>query len=187
MSTRDDVIQGGRQLDELLQTLPTKMEKNILRAGMRAGAAVLLPEVKQRIPVDKGALARSARITTRAKKGAVSASVKVGNREAWYARLVEYGTKPHLIQVSDADRGINRKTGKRISMTTINRQRSLLIGGTLVGPSVEHPGSRPQPFMRPASDAALPAALRAVTDKIRERLTKQGLNTPPALPTDPEE
>jgi HK97 gp10 family phage protein len=182
MTARDQVVQGGRELDQLLQTLPGKMQKNINRGGLRAGAVVALDAVKSRIPVDQGDLRDSARITTRAKGATVSASVKVGNAKAYYARFVEFGTRPHLVQVSAQDRGINRRTGKQISVTTVNRQRTLNIGGVLVGPSVQHPGAKPHPFMRPAIDAVFPEVIKAVTDKIRQRLTKEGLIVPEALP-----
>lgn len=166
MTTRDQTIVGGQALDDLLQTLPAKMQKNINRAGLRAGAAVLLPEVKSRIPVDSGALRDSARITTRARGATVSASVKVGNSVAWYAHLVEYATRPHVERP--------------------RRDQAMHFGSATVR-EVDHPGTRAQPFMRPAVDTAFPSMVTAVTNKIRERLTKQGLNVPPALPSDPEE
>jgi HK97 gp10 family phage protein len=190
-TTRDEVVSGGRELDDLLQTLPVKMEKNINRSGLQAGAKVFLDAVKQRIPVDKGDLRKTARISSRAKGGQVSASVKVGGKykgvDAYYAKFVEFGTRPHLVKVDPRDRGTNRRTGRDISLTTINRQQrvlgSLNIGGSFVGPSVMHSGARPKPFMRPAVDAAFPEAIQAVTKKIRERLSKQGLNTQaPNLP-----
>lgn len=197
MSGRQENIRGGRELDELLKTLPEKMQRNVNRAGLRAGAQVIKDEVDRQVPRDTGDLAATVRITSRINKatGNVSASVKAGGKykgvDAWYARLVEYGTKPHLVQVSDKDRGINRRTGKQISVTTINRQQaersSLNIGGNLVGPSVQHPGAKGRPFMRPAADIAMAPAVEAVTKKIRERLTKQGLNTPAPIPSDPEE
>lgn len=194
MSVRNEVIQGGAELDTFLQTLPGKMQKNVNRTGLRAGAAVLLPEVKQRIPVDQGDLRNSARITSRAKGATVSASVKVGNTKAWYAHLVEYGTKPHYIKVSDEDRGPGRGIGRRgtagrretlASIRTVNR-RVLQIGANFVGPSVHHPGTKGQAFMRPAIDEKFPEVVAAVAAKIRERLTKQGLNSAPPI-ADPAE
>lgn len=190
MSTRSEVVQGGRETQDLLDTLPGKMQKNINRAGLRAGAVVFLAEVKQRIPVASGDLRDSARVTTRARGAEVSASVKVGNKKAWYANLVEYGTRAHYVKVSDIDRGRGRGVGRRgtaarretlASVSTVNR-RVLQIGANFVGPSVHHPGARPRPFMRPTADNKLPEALAAVTKKIRERLTKQGLNAPAPLP-----
>lgn len=166
MTQRDETIQGGRQLDELLRTLPEKMQKNVNRTGLRAGAAVLLEEVKQNIPVASGALRDSARITSRARGGSVSVSVKVGNRQAWYAHLVEFGTRPHVITPKTA---------------------SALQFGGVTTKAVQHPGTRARPFMRPSVDARLPEAVTAITAKIRERLTKQGLEVPAPLPAEPEE
>lgn len=167
MATRDDVISGGRQLNDLLQTLPEKMERNILRAALRAGAAEVLREVKQRIPVSSGQLQASARITTRYRKGTVTASVKVGNFVAWYAHLVEFGTRPHVI--------VPRNPGG-----------ALRVNGAEVR-SADHPGSRAQPFMRPAADASLQPAIATITAKIRQRLTNAGIDNPEPVPLDPTE
>lgn len=162
MSARNEVIGGGAELDALLQTLPAKMHKNINRTALRAGAKVYLDEVKQRIPEASGKLKASARITTRAKGGTVSASVKVGNAVAWYAHLVEFGTRPHEIKASEG---------------------AMRFGGTVTR-AVNHPGTRARPFMRPTADEKFGEAIDAFKAKVKERLTAQGLNTSPALPPD---
>jgi HK97 gp10 family phage protein len=161
MATSDQNIAGGRELAELLQTLPVKMEKNIMRGALRAGAAVLREEVKRNAPVATGALRDSVRISTRARKGQVSASVKVGNSIAWYAHLIEFGTRPHVI--------------------TAKPGSALNVNGTEVK-KVKHPGIVGRPFIRPAVDHQLPAALAAVTARVRQRLTKQGINVPDPVP-----
>lgn len=185
MSTQEQTVVGGRELDDLLKTLPANVEKNIMRGALRAGAAVVLPEVKQRIPIDSGQLRASARITSRYKKGDVTASVKVGNFVAWYAHLVEFGTRPHVIKVDDRDRAVNRRTGRLVTISTVNRH--LRLGRVLVGPSVQHPGTSAHPFMRPAIDATFNQAVAAVTKRIRERLNKRGLFTTDQTPSDPEQ
>lgn len=167
MATRDESIVGGRELDRLLQTLPVKMERNILRGALRSGAVVIRDEIKQRAPVDSGALRDSIRITTRYRKGTVSASAKVGSREAWYAHLVEFGTRPHVI--------LPRRQGG-----------ALQFGGVQTR-LVDHPGTTGRPFVRPAGDVATPEALQAVTKYVRKRLTRAGLDTPDPSPRDPEE
>lgn len=190
MSTQDQTIGGGAELDALLRTLPGKMQRNINRAGLRAGASVFLREVRDRIPVASGDMRRTARITGRIRDGEVHVSVKVGGKtkgvDVWYARMVEYGTKAHYIKVSDEERGRNRRTGNLVTMGTVNR-RVLQIGATFVGPVVHHPGARARPFMRPAVDAKFTEAVTAIREKIRERLTNEGLNVPAPLPVDPEE
>lgn len=164
MSGRDEIVAGGAELDDLLRTLPVKMHRNINRAALRSGAKVYLDEVKQQIPKDSGQLRASARITTRAKGNEISASVKVGNFVAWYAHLVEFGTRPHTIKASG--------------------NGAMRFGGVTVR-EVQHPGTRAQPFMRPTADQKLGEAVQAVRLTIRKRLTKQGLAVPPPLPTDP--
>ena len=131
-----------------------------MRTALRAGAKVMLDEVKQRIPSDTGQLRASARVTTRYRKGTASASVKVGNFVAWYARLVEFGTRPHTIRPK-------------------NPGGVLRFGGVTTR-EVQHPGIRPRPYMRPAAEAAFQQSVRAVEKKIRERLTAAGLRTPGA-------
>ena len=187
MAANDQVISGGQQLDDLLKTLPKKIERNIMRAALREGGVVMREAVKQRVPVDDGTLRRSVRVSTRSRKGEVFASVKAGNKKAFYANMVEFGTRPHLVKVDDRDRGINRRTGRPVSVTTINRQRrSLIIGRTFIGPTVEHPGAQPRPFMRPAADASFRQAIKAFDRKLRERMTQEGLNVPAPAPDDPE-
>lgn len=166
MAFRDEFIVGGRELDRLLQTLPVKIEQNILRGAMRAGANPIKQEVIRRAPVDTGQLRASIRITSRSRRGQASASVKVGNAAAWYAHLIEFGTRNHEIKA--------RLGG------------ALGIGGKAVK-KVMHPGIEGKPFIRPAADATIPDGLREVTKYIRKRLTNEGLNTRDTAPRDPEE
>lgn len=165
MSARDEAIVGGRQLDDLLQTLPGKIQRNIQRTALRAGAAVYLEEVQRRIPVASGQLRASARVTSRAAGATVSASVKVGNFVAWYAHMVEFGTRPHVIRAAPGS--------------------ALRFGGVTVA-QVNHPGTRAQPFMRPAADAAFREAIQAYTKKLRQRMNRSGLNAPEPTPPDSE-
>lgn len=183
----EEVIRGGRELGQFLQGLPVKVEKNIMRAALRAGAAVIREEARNNVPVDDGLLRKSVRVSTSSKRGVVTATIKAGNAQAFYAHMVEYGTKPHLIKVREEDRPINyRLTQKRgvltrVSIKTMNRH-ALRIGNHFVGASVHHPGATPKPFMRPALDSKSTAAVQAVSDKIRERLTKEGIDAPAPEP-----
>lgn len=153
----DQAIHGGRELDAFLQQLPVKVEKNILRAALRAGAIEFRQEARQNVPVDEGELRASIRATTRFKRGTVYVSVKAGGRRAPHWHWVEFGTAPHKIKPK--------------------RQDALAFGNTIAR-EVDHPGGRPKPYMRPAFDSGQRAALAAVAAKIRERLTKEGINAP---------
>jgi HK97 gp10 family phage protein len=163
-------IQGLADLNKLLQELPAKIEANVLRGGLRAGAKVIEAEAKRQVPVGQarvtrnksgavtlhkpGALRDSIRISMRSrlKAGWLNINIKAGNGEAWYAHLVEFGTARHWIKPK------NRK--------------SLFFAG-LAKELVDHPGAKPKPFMRPAFDAAHRAALDAMADYIRTRLPKE--------------
>ena len=169
---------GLAELQKMLDTLPAKLERNIMRSALRAGAKVLMEEAKQNASVVSGELRDSIRLSTSARRGKVSASVKT---DLFYAKFVEFGTSPHFISISATDTP-QRKTRRGMqsySMKTINqmvKRGSLVIGGHFVGPSVHHPGAKPRPFLRPALDTQASAAVIAVANQVKRRLTKQGLD-----------
>lgn len=146
-------LKGMAELQKFLTALPVNVEKKILRSSLSAGATVIKNEAKKLVPVRDGGLKKSIRVSSKAtKKGQVTATAKA---TAPHAHLVEFGTKPHLIAAQN---------------------RSLEIGGQLVGPVVHHPGAKPHPFMRRAMDTKTKEALTAVANRIKERLTKEGLS-----------
>lgn len=160
---QESIIDGGRQLDDLLKSLAPKIEKNILRTALRAGAAILRDEARTLVPRKSGDLAKTIRVSTRIRKGQVTASVKAGNRIAYYAHMVEYGTRAHPEKP---------KKGKTMDVNGVLRK------------TVEHPGAQAKPFLRPAADNKFQEAIDAITAKLRERLTQEGLNTAPPTPPD---
>ena len=158
----DIKVKGLAELQTFLDQLPAKMEANVLRGALRAGAKPLLAAAKAAAPVGEpsetnrnryklyaGALRDSIRISGRIDKrdGKVTASVKAGGKtktgaDVFYAHMVEFGTKPHVIG-----------------------------DGT-------HPGVQAKPFMRPALDAQSQAAVVAAGEYIKKRLSsKHGLDT----------
>lgn len=153
----DEHIRGGRELAQFLGALPVKLEKNIMRSASRAGANVFKAEAKLTVAVDEGALRDSIRVSVKVKRGVIVASVKAGGKKAPHAHLVEFGTAPHKIEPANAG--------------------ALAIAGQPVR-SVDHPGAKPSPFMRPALDAKSSEAVEAVAAQIRKRLTKEGINVP---------
>lgn len=179
----DTRVKGLSELQRFLDQLPVKLERNIMRGALRAGAKPILLDAKGRIHSVSGELAASLRISTRARGRTVTARIISSgtptqpNKPIW----VEYGTRPHLIGVDKSERPmINSqpwtKAGKfvRASMTTVNRM-VMKIGARFVS-GVRHPGARPKPFMRPAMDTQSGASVVAAGVYIRSRLTKEGLN-----------
>jgi len=151
-------VSGLAELKKALDQLPAKVEANIMRGAMRAGSKVMAEKAKEQVPVDSGDLRNSIRVTTRSRRGQVTATVRAGDKKAYYAHMVEFGTAAHLIPKP------SRK--KRL------KQVVLAFGGS-VKSEVQHPGTRPQPFMRPAFDKNTPAALDAFAEYVRKRLAKE--------------
>jgi HK97 gp10 family phage protein len=160
----DQNITGGRELDAFLQTLSAKIERNILRSALRQGANVFRDEVRANIDAgglrDSGDLRRSVKVSTNAKGGRVTASMTVGNKKVFYAHMLEFGVQPHSTK-----KGASVRSGRNPSANP-------------------HPGFQAKPFMRPALDTKVPAALLAVTAQIRKRLTLAGINTPAPDPVE---
>lgn len=188
-------VQGLAELQRTLDTLPAKLEANLIRAALRAGAKVIADEAKRRVPVQQGDLRASIRASVRIKPrlGRVEAIIKAGrgkpagvtymaggklmvrDASAFYAHMVERGTKRHWIKVSPNARPtrITRRGVRAYSLNTINKMAyrgSLVIGGNFVGESLIHPGARPKPFMAPALQAKARAALDAFADTLRRRI-----------------
>lgn len=150
----DIKTKGLAELQRFLDQLPAKVERNVLRGALRAGANVLKPLAQAGIRSRSGQTARSIKVRSNARGSAVTASLYTSS---FKARFLEYGTKPHRIEPK------NRK--------------ALSIGG-LYYDGVNHPGARPYPFLRPAMDQGAPAAVVAVGEYMKNRLaTKEGLDT----------
>ena len=145
-------IAGLKQLHKLLQDLPAKVEANVLRGGIRAGSKVLEEAVKDQVPVRYGDLRDSIKVKTTSRKGTVQAIISAGNKKAFYASWVEFGTAQHMIKPK------NRK--------------SLFFAG-IAKEVVDHPGSEPKPFMRPALDTTGEQAVQVMAEYIRNRLPKE--------------
>jgi HK97 gp10 family phage protein len=146
-------VTGLAQLQALLDELPARIEGNVVRGALRAGAKVVSDEAKRLCPVGKtGDLRDSIRVTLRSKHGRISAMVKAGNARAFYAHMVEFGTARHWIKPK------NRK--------------SLFVAG-LLREAVDHPGAKKEPFMRPAIDSKAGEAIDVMAAYLRDRIPKE--------------
>jgi len=149
-------VKGLVDLQKFLDTLPVKIEKNIMRGALRAGMNTVTPIAKSNIHSVSNLLAEGLKVSTRARGGRVTASLKATGPHAFVAKWVEFGTKAHNIAA----------------------KKGWLSFGGIFAKSVQHPGARPHPFMRPALDAQAGAAVVAAAEYMKARLaTKQGLDT----------
>lgn len=164
-------IKGLKDLGTFLQQLPLKLEKNILRSALRAGARVIADEAKRNVPVKNGKLKASIRTGSNISKGNVEAYARAGgkssgkgkDKSAFYAQFVEYGTAAHIIKAGKTKPVLifTARDGKKIETT-----------------QVSHPGAVAKPFLRPALDSKGKQAVEAVNKRIRDRLTDEGINVP---------
>jgi len=182
-------IANGFQVSVDLRDLRLKMEllgvrvsTNVVRRGLLAGAGVIRDEARLRAPKRTGALKksiiaetdrkgssrerlianvkiapRSFAVSPKGRAKAVSAKVQKarGKRTVRgelypraYAHLVEFGTRPHQVG-----------KGSRLS-----KGRS--SGGS-------HPGTAPQPFLRPAYDVKNGEAKAVIERVIRAELQRE--------------
>jgi HK97 gp10 family phage protein len=176
-------VKGLADLQKFLDQLTPKMEANVMRGALRAGMKKVKNRAALNINSQSGDLAKGLRISTRLKNGIVKSVLAARGPSGYKAMWVEFGTQRHLIKVQESEKKINYKRSKKLgrvvkeSMTTINR-RVLQIGNTFVGPVIEHPGSRPHPFMRPALDSEAQSAIIAAAEYMKARLEKKhGLDT----------
>jgi len=160
-------IKGLSELDQFLSSVAPKVERNLMRGALRAGAKVVLQDARGRIHQVSGELANGMRIGTKAKGSKVFAYVRFKGRHAFIARFVEFGTRPHYLT------GKAGKTANRLQ-----KKGYLSIGGMIIGGSIKHPGARPKPFLRPALDAQASNATIAVGNYLKAKLeSKHGLDT----------
>lgn len=166
-------VKGLAELAAALQQLPAKVEANLMRAALRAGAKVIAVQARANVHSVSGVLAKSVRFGAKLQgrgSGRVSGYVRAGGRgskaakAAFYAHMVEFGTARHVIKAPP---------GARLNVRGVFYR------------SVEHPGARKHPFMLPAFDAKGAAAVSAVAEYLRRRLaSKHGIDV--SAPRDPE-
>lgn len=144
----------------MLQMLPVQMEQNILRGALRAGANVFKVEARLQLAshgnVESGLLSKGLSVTTRARAGTVTASLKAKGKHGFIAHWIEFGTEPHAIRGRSGN--------------------PLAFGGDYYK-MINHPGITAHPFFRPTIDGKSGEALVAIGEYIKLRLTKEGLNT----------
>ena len=149
-------VKGLADLNKFLQQLPVKIEQSVLRGALRAGANVVMAEAKANVPVESGQLRDGLKVSTSSRRGRVTAKVKATGKHAHIAPWLEYGTAAHKITA---------------------KGKGMFFGGLFVK-GVQHPGSRPKPFMRPALDGRAQDAVSAAARYMKQRLaTKNGLDT----------
>ncbi len=126
-------IEGLKGLQETLEKLAKKDSRRITRRGIAKIGQVIRKEMRNRAPIKTGLLRNSIGYKTFRSVGGFRGTVGPGPK-VFYARFLEYGAARHFIPSKNA------------------AERFVVIGGKVFS-RVDHPGTSPRPFLRPAYDA----------------------------------
>ncbi|CDO37145.1 HK97-gp10 family putative phage morphogenesis protein [Novosphingobium sp. KN65.2] len=205
-------LKGGPELLAFLEAFPKNMQKNALRAGLRAAAAPIREQARSNVPVKSGKLRKAVKSSSPIdnKDGTISIKVRLKGPHAYLGTFIEYGVAPHLITAGDSNlstRALNKRAKKsgvlgktktgliRVGgyeyMTGVRGQRdegdTLKIRDSFIGGAVMHPGFPAHPFLRPALDVKAQDAINAFGNRIREYLKDKANFSAPSLAVEGEE
>ncbi|MBA4797022.1 MAG: HK97 gp10 family phage protein [Rhizobiales bacterium] len=159
------MVKGAKELRSKLLAIPPRVRR-LTRAAMEKGAEELVQMMKRLVPVSSGDLRDSIGWTWgEAPDGAIviaqtepddeglRITVYAGNREAFYARFVEFGTAPHNISQGGGNASFS-------------------------GITVDHPGGRAQPFFFPAYRALRKRILSRIKREMKKGIRFIGPDMP---------
>lgn len=171
-------LNGAAEIEGLLKKLPEKVAKRVVVSSLRQGGTVIAKAAKSNLAthgsIVTGALSASIKTITVRNPTMGAAQVKVGIvgkklnvirpgetkprriGPGTYAKWVEYGTGEHRIEAAD---------GKTLAWGA--------GGSTVFTRSVDHPGAKAKPFMRPAVDTRGPAAARKVVEAAAKGIARE--------------
>lgn len=156
MARKSDInftLTGIDQLLKNLRQINAELAKRAPSAAVRAGSRIIINEARIRTPIKTGSLKKSIGLRIRKYSRSNTLTGIIGPRSipyatpsgkknpAFYGHLVEFGTAPH--DLTSNKKFIARK-------------------------GAHHPGAQARPYLRPAWDAAAPAARSAVINKVKE-------------------
>lgn len=167
----DTKFTGLQELSTFLEQLPDKLEKNVIRGGLRKGMKLPQAEARAKLEslgsVKTGLLAKGLSIRTKAtKQGMVTVRLVSLGPHGYIAKWLEYGTAPHEILAAKNAEG---KFAKGLAFSGLVRD------------VVHHPGIAPNkfPFMRVALDKEANQMVVTAAEYIKNRIeTKGGLDMP---------
>lgn len=181
----DAKLTGFKELAELLRDLGPNLGKNVLRSSVAAGAAVVRVQTKRNAQAmaDTGTMARAVYqkqireqsgpekqvfyVGVRQGKKQQSVGKKGLNRDAFYARWVEFG---HFTRGPGKGGFFARSDGSLFRDTNRGGKNSAILVAQVQAGHVRWVPAHP--FLRPAFDTQKENAVEAIGEKIRERLEK---------------
>lgn len=180
--SRTTPLKGAADLDKFLSALPANMQKQAYRQALTAAADPPLKEARLLASGWSPKVAKAIRKGSprQNQDGTFSIRVYVDERkpDGFLGFFGEYGVKPHLIARTGKGQGkvAIRKAAEGTGQVTL---RPMKIGDRFVSGIIHHPGHAAHPFMRPALDTQMEAAVAAFGARIRAFLeNKTGFVAP---------
>ena len=160
------VLSKVKGMDELRKALSKITARAQLEASVtltKTAAQTIARAARKKCPVVSGTLKKSIIVRQVSKKSKKYITYHVGHKmsgknNGWYGRLVEFGTLAHEIPKKSNAEKYNNAT--------------MLINGSFIGGTVQHPGAEKKPYMRPAFDEYWQKGLAAGAKRAKKVIEK---------------
>lgn len=157
---------GAAEIEALLRKLPEKVAKKVVVSSLRQGGGVIAKQAKANLAANgsivTGALAAAVKTITVRNPTMGAAQVKVGvvGKKMNVVRPGE--TKPRRVGPGTVAKWVEFGTGEH-RIEAEGKTLAWSAGGSAVfARSVDHPGAKAKPFIRPAVDTKGSAAAQKV-------------------------
>lgn len=165
-------VEGLVELQKMLDQLPAKLEANIMRGGLRAASNIYRDRARSNVPQKSGDLRKSIKVGTKLRKGAVSATITAGDKKAFYAHMIEFGTASFFTGSGKSVGGPYKIKNKTVGGNSMGNKKVLSFGNMAYN-NITHPGVHPVPFMRNAFDQGTAEVIEALRLYIGGRIGKE--------------
>jgi len=169
MPTRDVKIEGVKNIEKMLAKLGYEVETRVIRGALRKAAAPIVATARALAPRSSrpgkyGHMADSIRAefpsdeqVRRGRQSMTTVLIRPSYKggKSQLAHLVEFGTRPHTIPV----RMVRTASGKTYFMRSNWK-------------TVQHPGARARPFLRPAFDSNKHRAVKIFGKELERGIKK---------------
>ena len=158
----DMKIQGSEILIKALKTLQEKAEKEIGFKALAAGGRELIKIAREKAPKNTGKLRRSfgtKQNKKRINEITMSVGIKRGKQYAYYAHMIEFGTRAHTVKA------VNKKALANTSGAGIQG---------VFGKEVNIPAIPAKPFLGPALEQGATQIVDAMKAVLAQELIKRG-------------
>lgn len=169
-------VEGLKEIKQVLDRLPSQLQKNVLSSANRAGAQVIRQEAIIALSGRGVVDAQSKVIIKKSKYSTEEAPmVLVGNRnENYELGILERGSGAHEIEAIEVKRTRQEQAGaKRKTKRTGKKVLADVGKGLFFGTKVKHPGFLAKPWLRPAFDTKKADAVKKMAETLQKGIERE--------------